>query len=120
MENENDLSFNNWVSDDSSSFFSFVPLEELSGDQTITEEESALVLDVPEYSYFSLDSSDCDYSIYLEDIISNQETIISQYDSFSLQLQDITDNSFRLYYFIGGLYVAFAIVLAIKFFKMFF
>lgn len=53
-----------------------------------------------------------DYTSYLEEIIVNQETII--------QLNtEIQNNGYRLYYFVGGLYVAFAIVIMIKFFKTF-
>ena len=120
MENENDLNFNNDVLDDSSDLLSDHVFQESSNDQTVTEEEPEQVRDLSGDLNLSDSSSDTDYSIYLEDIISNQETIISQYEYLSLQVQDISDNSFRLYYFIGGLYVAFAIVLAIKFFKMFF
>ena len=61
-----------------------------------------------------LQSSDdtFDYSGYYESIIQNQELELAY-------LSDIRDNSFRLYYFIGGLYVAFAILIGIKFFKTF-
>lgn len=67
----------------------------------------------------SVDSNEFDYSIYLESIIANQEIIISNQESLLVYEQNISDNSFRLYYFIGGLYVAFAIVIMIKFFKTF-
>ena len=120
MENDYDLEFNNNVFDNSSDLLSDNDVEELSDNETVTDEESEQVIDLSGSLNRSDPSSESDYVSYLEDIISNQETIISQYDSISLQLQDISDNSFRLYYFIGGLYVAFAIVLAIKFFKMFF
>lgn len=60
-----------------------------------------------------------DYTTYLEDIIANQETIIANQEFLLVYEQNISDNSFRLYYFIGGLYVAFAIVIMIKFFKTF-
>lgn len=53
-----------------------------------------------------------DYTQYYESIIANQ-------DQELIYLSDIRDNSFRLYYFIGGLYVAFAILIGIKFFKTF-
>ena len=120
MENDYDFEFNNIFFDNSSDFFSDNDVEELSDNKTVTEEEPDQVFDLSGSLNRSDPSSDSDYVSYLEDIISNQETIISQYESLSLQVQDISDNSFRLYYFIGGLYVAFAIVLAIKFFKMFF
>lgn len=53
-----------------------------------------------------------DYSQYYESIIANQEQEL-------VYLSEIRDNSYRLYYFIGGLYVAFAIIIGIKFFKTF-
>lgn len=60
----------------------------------------------------SVGDNNVDYSSYLDDIIANQETII-QLDT------EIQNNGYRLYYFVGGLYVAFAIVIMIKFFKTF-
>ena len=57
--------------------------------------------------------SDNDYTAILENIDSNLS-------SLSVQVSDIRDNTYRLYYFIGGMYVAFAIVLAIKILKQFF
>lgn len=91
--------------------------EENSGS---SEEEQVQVENLSFESYSPSSDTSSDYTLLLEDLITNQETIISQNESISLQLHDISDNCFRLYYFIGGLYVAFAIVLAIKFFKMFF
>lgn len=63
--------------------------------------------------------SSIDYTDYLESIIANQESIIANQESLLVYNLDIRDNSYRLYYFIGGLYVAFAIVIMIKFFKTF-
>lgn len=57
--------------------------------------------------------SNIDYSTILSSIDSHLEVIESN-------VTEIRDNTYRLYYFIGGLYVAFAIVLAIKFLKQFF
>lgn len=95
-----------------------VGLEEIPG---LSSESSTGV----ENSLRSGDSSesstnnDIDYSSYLADIIANQEIIISNQESLIVYNQEIRDNSYRLYYFIGGLYVAFAIVIMIKFFKTF-
>ena len=81
--------------------------------------------DVSVYDEFSdglflrSDSSDTDYTIYLEDIISNQETIIANQEQIIVINTEINNNGYRLYYFVGGLYVAFAIIIMIKFFKTF-
>lgn len=87
----------------------------LSSESTTGVEGSLRVGDSSESSV----NFDTDYTTYLEDIISNQETIISNQESLLIYESEIRDNSFRLYYFIGGLYVAFAIVIMIKFFKTF-
>ena len=67
----------------------------------------------------SSDANDIDYSVYLEDIISNQEAIIANQETLIAINTEIQNNGYRLYYFVGGLYVAFAIVVMIKFFKTF-
>ncbi len=64
--------------------------------------------------------SSVDYSRYFESIDSHLETIIFNQEVIDSKLQNVSDNCFRLYYFIGGLYVVFFIVLAIKFFKQLF
>ena len=61
-----------------------------------------------------------DYSSYLDDIqfsLDGMQSELIDIKSDTLQCQE---NLYRLYYFIGGLYVVFFIVLAIKFFKQFF
>ena len=60
-----------------------------------------------------------DYSDYLESIITNQEIIILNQETIISLDTEIQNNGYRLYYFVGGLYVAFAIVIMIKFFKTF-
>ena len=67
----------------------------------------------------SCNANDIDYSVYLEDIISNQETIITNQETLITLNTEIKNNGYRLYYFVGGLYVAFAIIIMIKFFKTF-
>ena len=59
-----------------------------------------------------------DYTDLLESIDSRLATLESI--DYSEQIQACSDNGYRLYYFIGGLYVVFFIILAIKFFKQFF
>ena len=83
---------------------------ELSGTENL--DSSLLLLQ-------SSGDSDVDYSTYLEDIIANQEIIISNQESIIALDTEIQNNGYRLYYFVGGLYVAFAIVIMIKFFKTF-
>ena len=62
-----------------------------------------------------------DYTDILESIDDRLTTLEeTEIPDYSQTLQDISDNSFRLYYFVGGLYVAFAILIGIKFFKIFF
>lgn len=84
--------------------------EELSGTQ---DTDSSLLL------LQSSSDSDIDYSSYLDDIIANQKVIIANQESIIALDTEIQNNSYRLYYFVGGLYVAFAIVIMIKFFKTF-
>lgn len=54
-------------------------------------------------------SSDYDFTTLEALIQDNNET-----------LHSINENMFRLYYFVGGLYVVFMIIIVIKFFKQFF
>ena len=75
--------------------------------------------EVQEESEDDVSENSVDYSSDLADIKSTLENIeVNQLDPAQLQL--LVDNSSRLYYFTAGLYVAFAIVLAIKFLKIFF
>ena len=89
------------------------------------DEETPIEYDVSVYDELSRsgsdssDANDIDYSVYLEDIISNQETIIANQETLIAINTEIQNNGYRLYYFVGGLYVAFAIVVMIKFFKTF-
>lgn len=76
-------------------------------------------LDSEEEPEENVESDSIDYSLYFEDIIDRLETIETSQVTCE-QVQVIQDNTYRLYYFIGGLYVAFAIVLAIRFLKIFF
>ena len=62
---------------------------------------------------------DVDYGTYLDDIIANQETIIANQETIIAINTEIQNNGYRLYYFVGGLYVAFAIIIMVKFFKTF-
>lgn len=64
-------------------------------------------------------SNELDYTTYLEDLLSNQEIIITNQESIISLDQEIVNNGHRLYYFVGGLYVAFAIIIMVKFFKTF-
>lgn len=64
--------------------------------------------------------SSVDYSGYFESIDSHLERLILNQEVIDSKLQNVSDNCFRLYYFIGGLYVVLFIVLAIKFFKQLF
>lgn len=61
-----------------------------------------------------------DYSELLESINTTLENIEANQLVIIEDLEVIRDNSYRLYYFIGGLYIAFAIYLAIRFLKIFF
>lgn len=67
----------------------------------------------------SVDSNELDYSTYLDDILFNQEIIITNQETIISLDQEIVNNGHRLYYFVGGLYVAFAIIIMVKFFKTF-
>lgn len=65
-------------------------------------------------------SDPIDYTEFLESINTTLENIEANQVVIIEDLQVIRDNSYRLYYFIGGLYIAFAIYLAIRFLKIFF
>lgn len=68
---------------------------------------------IPDSDGYYVYSNDTDYTTLLGTIIQNQEILIDKSSQMS-------DNLYRLYYFIGGLYIAFAILIGIKFFKSFF
>ena len=78
----------------------------------IQERIDGVPLNLGDNAQLQLTGDSTDYSEYYATIISNQELELAY-------LSDIRDNSFRLYYFLGGLYVAFAIIIGIKFFKTF-
>lgn len=92
--------FDSFISDDSNSFSDTT--ERIDGVPVVLGDNSLLQ---------SVDDNN-DYTQYYDSIIANQEQEL-------IYLSEIRDNSFRLYYFIGGLYVAFAILIGIKFFKTF-
>lgn len=75
--------------------------------------------DIKSFEPDTVDCNELDYTIYLDDIISNQETIITNQETLIALNTEIQNNGYRLYYFVGGLYVAFAIIIMIKFFKTF-
>lgn len=91
----------------------------------LLEESNDNVDEVP-FDDIELESSSdninqVDYSEILESIDSRLETLESiESPDYTEQIQNISDNCFRLYYFIGGLYIAFAIFIGIKFWKIFF
>ena len=93
-------------------------------EELLDQEENEETLDQEEYEDIELEENaetdTIDYTSYFEDITEHLETIETNQVVISEQLQVISDNSNRLYYFVGGLYVAFAIVLAIRFLKIFF
>ena len=92
-----------------------IPDNLLNLDQEFDEDPEV----VQEESKEDVSENSIDYSSDFADIKSTLETIeANQLDPAQLQL--LVDNSSRLYYFTAGLYVAFAIVLAIKFLKIFF
>ena len=112
---------------DTSSFDDFIDVSDNSVEIFSSEydEETSNEYDVSVYDELSRsgsdssDVNDIDYSVYLEDIVSNQETIIANQETLIAINTEIQNNGYRLYYFVGGLYVAFAIVVMIKFFKTF-
>ena len=61
-----------------------------------------------------------DYSQYLIDINDNLDTLNGSIVDLQHDVAICRDNGYRQYYFIGGLYVVFFIIIAIKFFKQFF
>lgn len=90
--------------------------EETSNEEQVTEEDP----DLEEEENESIDENFIDYTYLLESIDEHLENLEASQVELSQQLQEVRDNTYRLYYFIGGLYVAFAIVLAIRFLKIFF
>ena len=99
-------------------------LDESSSSDKVEEEESEVLEDeseeTEEEQNESIDENSIDYTYLLESIDEHLENIEASQVELSEQLQEVRDNTYRLYYFIGGLYVAFAIVLAIRFLKIFF
>lgn len=106
---------NSLFDNDDSNDIGFGEISGLSSESTPGIEDTLRFGDFSEYAV----DYDTDYTTYLESIIANQESIIANQESLLVYESEIRDNSFRLYYFIGGLYVAFAIVIMIKFFKTF-
>jgi len=66
------------------------------------------------------DQAQIDYSQYLIDINDNLDTLNASIVDLQQDVSVCRDNGYRQYYFIGGLYVVFFIIIAIKFFKQFF
>lgn len=58
-----------------------------------------------------------DPAVSYEVDLSSIEALIQENNDLLLQN---TENTYRLYYFVGGLYVVFMIIIVIKFFKQFF
>ena len=58
-----------------------------------------------------------DPAVTYEVDLSSIESLIQENNDLLLQN---TENTYRLYYFVGGLYVVFMIIIVIKFFKQFF
>ena len=85
----------------------------MNSDSEIQEVESSENQEVDSFEYQFID-----YSDLLESIDSRLATLESI--DYSEDIKNCSDNAFRLYYFIGGLYVVFFIIIAIKFFKQFF
>lgn len=104
--------------------------EELTGDlaldQGVTQEENLYIDDVTEQDPVILPED------FNDSIINSNDLSISNIDNYDLStlesliqdnndtLHSINDNMYRLYYFVGGLYVVFMIIIVIKFFKQFF
>lgn len=98
--------------------------DDSSSSDKVEEEESEVLEEeseeTEEEENESIDENSIDYTYLLESIDEHLENIEASQVALSEQLQEVRDNTYRLYYFIGGLYVAFAIVLAIRFLKIFF
>lgn len=104
--------------------------EELTGDlaldQGVTQEDNLNIDEVTEQDPVIL------LEDYNDSFINSNDLSISNIDNYDLTtlesliqenndtLHSINDNMFRLYYFVGGLYVVFMIIIVIKFFKQFF
>ena len=89
-----------------------------SGAKQVTSEEDPEDLEGEEYEIAV--SSSVDYTELLNSINTHLENIEYSQVVMGNDLYQIQQNTYRLYYFIGGIYVAFAIVLAIRFLKIFF
>ena len=86
-----------------------VPEEDLQEDpEEVQEEDSEENLEENENE---------DPAVTYEVDLSSIEALIQENNDLLLQN---TENTYRLYYFVGGLYVVFMIILVIKFFKQFF
>lgn len=66
------------------------------------------------------DQAQVDYSQYLIDINDNLDSLNASIVDLRQDVAVCRDNGYRQYYFIGGLYVVFFIIIVIKFFKQFF
>lgn len=86
-----------------------VPEEDLEEDQEEVQEEDQEE-DLEE-------NENEDPAVTYEVDLSSIEALIQENNDLLLQN---TENTYRLYYFVGGLYVVFMIILVIKFFKQFF
>lgn len=89
-----------------------------SGVKQVTSEEDPEELEGEENEIAV--SSSIDYTELLNSINTHLENIEYSQVVMGNDLYEIQQNTYRLYYFIGGIYVAFAIVLAIRFLKIFF
>lgn len=89
-----------------------------SGALQVTSEEDPDELEGEECE--TIVSSSVDYTELLNSINTHLENIEYSQVVQGNDLYQIQQNTYRLYYFIGGIYVAFAIVLAIRFLKIFF
>lgn len=86
-----------------------VPEEDLEEDQEEVQEED------PEEDLEENENEDP--AVTYEVDLSSIEALIQENNDLLLQN---TENTYRLYYFVGGLYVIFMIIIVIKFFKQFF
>lgn len=89
-----------------------------SGVQQVATEEDLEDLEGEDFEIAV--SSSIDYTELLESIDQHLENIEYSQVVMGNDLHQIQENTYRLYYFIGGIYVALAIVLAIRFLKIFF
>lgn len=84
--------------------------EDLDQEDLDQEESESLDDSSPIINNLSLsDSNSYDLTTLESLVLANNE-----------ELHSINENMFRLYYFVGGLYVIFMIVIVVKFFRQFF